>query len=241
MNNEIIEIDNKFYQKATVVMLPTQKADGALIVDNGKHTNYAMKVYDKNEYFTQEYLKSIDASSYYLYVLSNEEIKEEEFNDLLKNGLYFISDSSQNEAIVFNRVKTMGTYKKILTTTDSELKLTKEYRPEAFQHVSLPRPSNSFIEAYIRAYNKGNRIVDCLVEMKEKMGDEGIIALAFKESDYKLHVSPDNTTTIKSVELLKPRTYTKEEVIAFGVWYSGMSVDKVEKALDKYHVEKTIN
>lgn len=83
---------------------------------------------------------------------------------------------------------------KIIATTDKSL--------------NLPQPSQQFIEEYIEEYNKGNIIIDVLVEY------EGIISSTTWEHDepeeWKLKINPkDNTITIKKVK----DSWNREEVI----------------------------
>lgn len=77
-----------------------------------------------------------------------------------------------------------GFHYKIIATTDSSLKITKEYRPEAFQHVELPSIPQAFINHYIEQYNIGNIITEALVEYESKLTSENgrlSITTDFKE------------------------------------------------------------
>lgn len=61
------------WKEHELVMIPTDKAESALIFykyPDVKHLKYV------KQYLTQEYLKVVNAISYHLYILSNDEIKE---------------------------------------------------------------------------------------------------------------------------------------------------------------------
>jgi hypothetical protein len=95
--------------------------------------------------------------------------------------------------------------KKIIATTD-ELKLKDISRPLGVYQI-LPSPSESFIKAYIEAYNNGNVIEDILIEVEEIKGDLGII-LSLTNEDFKLKLK-DNNIIIKKVK----ENLTREEAI----------------------------
>jgi hypothetical protein len=122
----------------------------------------------------------------HLYILSDDEIKTGDWyitltNDICKCG---------------NKTNFTPKGKKLIATTDESL--------------SLPKPSQAFIEKYVKKYNEGKPITDVLVEY-EKLALYGTVLLPCSPhnnesnsdmsiySDY-LKVSSDNTITIKKVK-----------------------------------------
>lgn len=102
--------------------------------------------------------------------------------------------------------------KKIIATTDKLiLKISKSINKEQFPNIILPQIPQSFIEQYITEYNQGNIISDVLVEYDEILGDEAIIAVAFKESDFKLKINQSNEINIKTIK----DSFSRDELIAF--------------------------
>ena len=136
-------------------MLPTNKADNALIMQMG-HLKYF------NQYFTQSYLRDIGASSHHLYITSDDEIKEGDWyistrnihGNVLhqcdrikqpnKNGVDSIYDYNivDKDSIMIDK----DLCKKIIATTDPELKFGDSFFNEFLK--SLPQPSKAFIEKY---------------------------------------------------------------------------------------------
>jgi len=206
-------------KKHQIVMLPTEKAEDCLYLQNGK-LNY------HKGYLTQEYLKySLNAKSYHLYILSDEEIKE---------GDWFMDITPMNygkiyQSVGFSKSKgyehwiksTIGVIKepiiqckKIIATRDTSLKILcnkcegagwmlecKNCNGEGL--ISLPQPSTSFIQKYIEEYNKGNVITDVMVEY------EGIEWLDKPLKYFPKINLKDNTITIRPIK----NNWTREEVI----------------------------
>lgn len=148
-------------KKSKVVMLPTEKAGaGSLIINEYAHMNKSMwKQLTGNAYFTQEYLKSIPAKSFHLYITSDETPKDGDWV------------TTPNPQIPIELV-TKNTYlphynkkRKIIATTDSSLMHLSNNGRVGYP---LPQPSPQFIEKYIEAYNADNPIVDVMVEYETK-------------------------------------------------------------------------
>ena len=121
--------------------------------------------------------------------------------------------------------------RKIIATTD---KLPLETYQGHFNDVDctryLPQPSQSFIEKYLEEYNKGNKIVDILVEyesigrMKSSGKETSIIDI--------LKVSKDNTINIKPLKEL----WTTKEVKQL-CWQAFINFKCLEGKIKPYDAE----
>lgn len=108
----------------------------------------------------------------YLYITSDEEIKEDNY------GL-----SALNEVVLIGKLYDKSLYKKIIATTDISL--------------GLPLISQQFIEKYIEEYNKGNVITKVKVE-EECIGYYPVY-IGYIDV-YGIKVNPDNTINIKPIK-----------------------------------------
>lgn len=135
----------------------------------------------------------------HLYFLSDEETKGEEcwhYNHIFKTISKEISTG----------------YKKIIATTDTSLKITKELDIHSIptQYIesdqSFPQPSQSFIEKFIENYNKGNIISDVMVEYKITNEDFSKTPV---QVTIDLKTDSKNTITIKRVKEL----WNREEMV----------------------------
>ena len=191
MKNELIHIGDKAYKKCKVILLPTDKAEKCIIVNtNGTF----WKPLDKT-YFTQDYLKSIPAKSYHLYILSDEEIKE---------GDYFVDLSTETIHNSFPH-GTNDPYglRKIIATTDNSL---KKMNKDSYIY-SLPKPSNEFLKKFCEMNGK---ITEVNVEMyKHIIGNQGAMSFPEFETELRIKTCSDNTITIKPVV---EKTYTESQV-----------------------------
>jgi len=146
-------------KKFPVVMLPTEKASDLCLytpqthdvrTDVLNHGNYNQRLYglDKNPLYQ------------HLYILSDDEIKEGNWY-LWYNGKEW---SLRQYSGAFNLPgSTKDSGKKIVATTDKSL---GNQRENHFDVIPLPQLPESFIQAYIKAYNEGKPIteVDLLCE-----------------------------------------------------------------------------
>ena len=65
-------------------------------------------------------------------------------------------------------LKTETGYREVLATTDTSLKIDNpNYDIGRLAYITLPQPSQQFIEKYIESYNKGREIKEVLVEYEE--------------------------------------------------------------------------
>lgn len=162
-----IEINNKHYIDAKVVMLATDNKINALKGYSDKSILFNYKEEYKTLQAEGEY-----TSYFHLYFTSNEEIKEGDWYIWLDNNQ--ICQGEEHIDIVNKHINN-GDCRKIIATTDSSLKL--ECRGCRFNKNSpgiiytcscqtLPQPSKEFIQLFIESYNKGEVITDVLVEVE---------------------------------------------------------------------------
>jgi hypothetical protein len=143
-----IQINNKHYQECDVVMLSTDKSS--------KIWRDAIT----GEFKTIPYLDKRNLNQN-LYILSNEEIKEDDWGYKVN----FDKSVDKNQIWKFHTKPTnKQDWKKIIVTTDSSLKV----KTKLTTHISikfLPQIPQQFIEHFINEYNKGNVISKVLVEV----------------------------------------------------------------------------
>ncbi len=190
------------FKKATVVMLPTnQKAQDCLLLYNRR-----LNPLQANKgYYTQEYLKEYNIQANHLYIISDEEIKEGDWV-YTGNKIKQVKEvTNKHSYLVFDDETLLSSdCKKIIATTDNLDAREKGLR--------LPQPSQSFIDKYISEYNKGNQIVDVMVEYEEfALHYQGNREPNDPSKLIKLKVNlKDNTITIKRIK----DSWTREEVEA---------------------------
>lgn len=189
-------------KKCQIVMLPiNEKAENCLVME------YNGDLYFTKQLLTESYRKEARIATYHLYILSDEEIKEGDW--------YLLVPEDQVKQAKIN-IAPHRDFKKIIATTDSSLLLENEEviaRAAGFKSSitiwdTLPQPSQSFLEVFVREYNKGNVIKEVMVEYKEEdWTGEGEIDRSYYKT--KLKVNPkDNTITIKRVK----ESWNREEV-----------------------------
>ena len=209
------------FKKAKVVMLPTnEKANVHKFGD----------CLDINAH-QQKWHKEAKPEFQNIYITSDDEIKEGDWvYDPIGNRVAQIK-------IVSKKGENFGA-KKIIATNDSSLRVTKsatgytETRSRTFySEEPLPQPSQSFVQKYVEQHNKGNQIVDVLVEYENDKeywaarnqfnpnsvdfkvytleNKEKYLGIMFDYHPVKLKISKDNTITIKKVK----DSWTRDEVI----------------------------
>lgn len=181
-----------------------KKAENCLILHN-KHIN-ALE-YTK-QYFTQDYLQSIDAKSYHLYILSEEIIKEDDW--------YF--DKDNNKIDKLQKEETPMSYDcKIIASTDINL----EFSPFGGQTIfTIPSLSLSFIGKYVNSYNKGNIIKEVMIEYEQCKPNFEWHKCRFcniytdvPDSECGYKNTPSNKLLLIEMELLVPKVNPKENTI----------------------------
>jgi hypothetical protein len=218
------------FKKCKAVMLPTnEKAQNCLV---GYNDGSLLFQYKPNYYYTQEYLKSIQSLAYHLYILSDDEIKDGDWfwgEGMLKPEQAKVFESNLVNGFIKSACK------KIIATTDYNLLYTQERTARGeyeqlsfetgkhyanFKPTNISKPSISFINKYIEAYNTKKYINDVLVEYQEVpvISDEEYSKVESGELSYKdtnpyniftLKKNPkDNTITIKKVK----ESWTREDL-----------------------------
>ena len=191
------------FKRAKVVMLPTNEK---ALIHFGTPKN--------NLRYTRLYKDSIHHKYQHLYITSDDEIKEGDWcYDKVHQYIVRISKELLGNYL----------YKKIIATTDSSLEVIVAEGPFATISKTLPQPSQSFIEVFVRKYNKGNIITDVLVEYEEikTWCNDGKVCVCNNPKfcnenrnrlKHILKVNPkDNTITIKKVK----DSWSREEVEEF--------------------------
>ena len=221
----------KTFKKCKVVMLPT--GDGVRIQD-GKtpmlvllgemwgRTNL-LGFADTLEYqrkdiwwvrsgnlITDEY-KNGNACNQYLYILSDDDIKEGDWVMNEKGGREIYKVSSFNAGIPVDEEGNGGLFvKKIIATTDGSLSgrvwVGMIEGEDVYDEVLFPNPSDSFINEFIFDYNNGNKITDVFVEYNSwfKNGYDGTIEPMTLKID-----SGDNSIIIKKIK----DSWSRDEVL----------------------------
>ena len=182
-------------QQAQVIMLPTDKAENSIVTS-------ADKLWYFKGYFTQEYLKTQNKRSHYLYFISDEPIKEGNniYNTVQKT--IFIADE-QFMKLIGN---SLSTNKKIIATTNPDF--WQIYGPD--RGPAIPKIDTTFIEVYIREEGKIDTV---LLEYKDIGGEEWMgddhNGEPFWNEILQLKLKPNGSVTVHPV---KEKMYTKEEV-----------------------------
>jgi len=208
------------FKMRDVVMLPTKKAENCLILLS------ILKLEYHKQYFTKEYLQHIYAKAFHLYFLSQGEIKEGDWVLWSHgNSLQQVKELNvHNNTVEFKDERYSGylsSCKKIIATTDSSL--THEIFIEGMPaQVPLPKPTQSFLEVFVKEYNKGNQIEKVMVEYENDY--EQVVPMGAL-CGQKLKIKKDNTITIREVK----SSWSREEVIEL--------FNKLEQERSRYYPE----
>lgn len=200
------------FKRAQVVMLHTSRNSGCLT--QNRHTG-------KLSYQGS----ASSADNRHLYIISDDEIKEGDWCLIDGNKIgkrtnkQTYPDCTDGEShlcyyYIINgeeRSYHVSHCKKIITTTDTSLKPSCTCTESAAIYcgskcqISLPQPSQQFIEKYIEEYNKGKKITDVMVEYENIIALDGHTVIGIE-----LKINPkDNTITIKKVK----DSWNREEVV----------------------------
>lgn len=224
MNDKVIQIGGKSYKKCDVVMLPTDKAS---IIALNTHNNQLILATSLLQSKKEDAIQM-----QHLYILSDEKIKEGDWclidNNVgmrtgyqikqcleadIPNGEYTFKDDD-------NELFTTGRCEKIIATTDSDLgryiggKSITDWE-------SLPKPSDDFIKALVKAQSKINEVLVEYEDKGEMVADTGGRMLMGWydgdnlprkwQSNFQLKVAKDNTITIKPFE--EKTSWNRDELI----------------------------
>jgi len=206
--NNIIYLDGKPHKYSDVVMLPTnEKASKSVInLDN-----------DNELIHIDNYIPKLECGNQHFYILSDEEIKEGDWCIMLDSFGNVFSNPQQ-----YNDPKTQHLNKglrKIIATTDDSI--DGFYRGYAYQ---LPQPSESFIEAFVESFNKGQQITEVMVECETVTDWDNYTTIpvgnggATHKEKQQLKINPkDNTITIRKVKdswtIKPPKDISQEDLV----------------------------
>jgi len=191
-------------KEVQVVMLPTEKARMCKMIDL-EDNSFKFLVQPNNNAFIDEKSHGFHIKPFHLYLVSNEEIKE---------GDWFITTNSgknHNEKVLIEATRTTLEYVdkhdfKVIATTDKSLTVfykghQKYTGIEISADVYLPGIPTSFIEAYVKAEGKIDKVmVEYVVH---------VMALDTMEESLHLKLREDNTVKIHKIE---EKTFTKDEL-----------------------------
>ncbi len=208
-------------KKCPLVMLSTEKAiEGQLYLHNEVLRQLNKSFADALNRRDSNSTSSVKAQ--HLYILSDDEIKEGDW--------YYHPEIAQEYTIIHKNVESIGLHptqgvfqwknttnewykkaKKIIATTNPELWISnKAYKSRGSNETVpykefIPKISLDFVEAYIKAYNKGQMIKEVMVEytyeFRKSQGGSDRTAV--------IKVSSNGTISITSIE---ERKYTLQEV-----------------------------
>lgn len=159
-------------------------------------------------------------TGYHLYFLSDNEIKE---------GDWIYNKEREPSILQCIGKGSLRNWKKIIATTDESLKIEIFGLGETAM-CSLPQPSQSFLEIFVKEYNKGMVIKEVMIEyyvitLNEDWSQKPVVIT----NEYKLKInSKDNTITIKRVK----DSWNREEVIAL---FKKYIEDKENSITSKYN------
>ena len=201
-----------------VVMLPTEKATPLVKFIGQFQTN-------KLTYCETLSMREPDEQSQHLYITSDEEIKEgdwfivELFKITSESDGFHIEQANKLEDVWINEGVTIRRHKnncrKIIATTD------KSPYIQPYEVRIIPQIPEWFTKEFVESQGK---IKQVLVQYATyNNGDD--------------YVPMINSLNEIGINIPEEKTYTREDLLLFGMWYSGMTKDKVSNALDRYHKE----
>ena len=164
-----------------------------------------------------------------LYITSSDKIKEGDYGIGFAIGIkrvgkgHFLFKHDGSSKSKLNAI--CKDARKVIATTDSIcLGISSEDGQSRPKFVDIPQIPKSFIDAYVKAYNEGSPIAEVSIEMDaiESPSWSGIW------KDF-VKTRSDNTVIIHQAKV-----YTREDLIHFATWYSGMDKSKVERAYERY-------
>ena len=186
-----------------IVMLPTEKASRIHLANN--------KLIYCKELFTD----GLTGRNQHLYIIVDR--KEDDESTWIKEGdwcLFFWgggqlgSDKPQQYQPSKGHVLNDG-LKKIVVTTDTNINEPKTKEKDV-AYAMLPQIPESFMQAYIKAYNEGKPITEVNLEMEiDYITNATPPTKPMDSTVYKIKTRPDNTVII---HIKEDRLYTKGEV-----------------------------
>lgn len=164
--SKLIEKEGKFYKECGVVMLNSDKESVLYLreVWSGPMLCRSSISYKQESFPNQQ--------NQHLYITSDDEIKEGDkvliFNNEGNIKIFSpkICSTVAKSMNLSNKDSdpTQHKYKKIIATTDKSIGFTDHKISPVPNFCEFPQPSDKFIQAYIDAFNKGEKIEKVLVE-----------------------------------------------------------------------------
>ena len=148
-----------------------------VVLSTEKASNIWKSIFNNTINYSKELTKTHIPQE--LYITSDEKIK---LND------WYIDDVDQVRQNFIDDKEYWAVrkdYKKVISSTDKSL--------------NLPQPSDSFIKAYIEAYNSGNPITKVMVEYEEVVKDYHLYS-DLEIYQEKIKVDKNNTITIRKIK-----------------------------------------
>lgn len=187
-------------KKAQVVMLPTEDRCFIFMNKNKTWLKSSNVILDDHPVERNQHL----------YIVSDDEIKEGDWFIQTHQAIQtLVQCDKQNVEAIKHFQSNVLKAKKIIATTDTSLRINSELSNSNSIKFQLPQPSQQFIEKYIESYNKGNVIIDVLVELlsEESYGCD-LAYYGLIEPEIKVNLK-DNTITIKKLK----DNWNREELI----------------------------
>jgi len=183
-------------KKHQVVMLPTEKESNLFLIKNNN-----MLIFDKDYHNTIEEIWFQDV---YLYILSDEEIKE-------GTPTWVIDTREGMNNFIHQITQNIDGCKKIIATTNPELaRIFGEVYPITGESkLYIPSIPTDFIQDYVKAYNEGKPIKEVMLEYKsiKQNGYAPNIEGAYIDV---LKLRDDNTVII--THFADEKTYTEQDM-----------------------------
>lgn len=196
-------------------MLPTEKESNALkgYLDGSLLFNY------QKEYQTIDAEKGF-TGYYHLFITSDDKIEVGDWCIVGEHVSKYDSKITSDEELESN-------WQKIIATTDTSLSISTYYPQFTLDkspiETKFPQPSQSFIQKFIEAYNKGESIEEVMVEY-EKFCDGRCSCN---------HGVPDDEFYCYS-ELFIPKVNAKDNTIAISKIKDSWSREEVETLVNKF-------
>lgn len=190
------------FKRANVIMLPTN--------NNLEFPYVAQNVFNKQlTIVNSTFAINCELQNQHLYIISDDQIKEGDWFYSKTNNII-----NNNYNLFIKRENHIISFKKIIGTTDTSLKISKfsHYSQDlmkiaVYKDYLLPQLSQQFIEKYIKFYNKNEVITDVLIDYEDY-----ILQHMFKPQEYKqrIKINPkNNTITIKKLK----NNWNRKEIV----------------------------
>jgi len=187
----------------------TTKTLNVVMIATNESTNIVLNTINNrllldNDKTLVERILPIHGKHQHLYFTSEDEIQDLD-NFGITIPLLFINDNNSIKVITYSN-KRIGDYYEIEATTNKSLQVNCDGKCAKYEGIcSFPQIPQSFIEAYIKAYNEGNPILTVDVETEEY----DTIVKDFKDIRIK-------TNSANEVIIVEPKLYTKGDLVNFG-------------------------